>query len=124
MKKRISILVLGVVTGIACSDRTTKTDEEAERLCTTYCERFDECDVPPELPEDECSETCVGFDWAWRGACRKEEVALYECINALSCDEFSVSEDFNSEVTPKPCEAERSASSICISDHGGIPSDG
>lgn len=128
MRNTVEILTaatLGFLLSVACADRTAhdedEVDEEAVRLCTTWCEKFEACGVPPELPTvEECIETCSGFEWAWDGACRAEQVVLYDCVNALSCEDFAVLEDADAAASEKSCRQETRASGRCLSAHGGI----
>lgn len=119
-------LAFGLAVGAACSDRKApEEDEEAYRLCNTWCGRFEECNVPPELPTvEECTETCVNYDWLWRESCREENVSQYECLNALACDDFAITQDFDADAELKSCQDEREVASSCIAANGGIDGGG
>src|SRR5688572_10228417 len=118
---QIFSIVLGVGIGVACSDRSVEVDEEAERLCTAFCERYPECDLPSESPTvDECVESCMSYDWQWDKACRSEYIATYECVNELSCEDFAITE--NIVEGEASCGEQRSASSGCTAENGGIDS--
>ena len=108
--------------GLACSDREApEEDEEALRICAGYCEQLEDCDVGIDSPTvDECAETCADYDWAWRDGCRTENVAIYACLEALSCDDFAIEEDPLAEYELKSCNDERHALAVCVSDHGGF----
>lgn len=115
-------VVLGLAGAGACSDRKVEAkDEEAERLCGQYCEKYDECGVSLEGHSvDECMDNCVGFDWVWGPNCRAEYVRTYSCLNDLSCADFAVTEDFDAPDEMKSCRAENTSSSNCTAEHGGI----
>ena len=115
----ILALGCGLSLGTACSDRKAKHDEEAQRLCTGFCEKYEDCDLPADSPTvEECIENCTSYEWTWDEACRAEYVASYECINALSCQDFAITEHI--EEGEASCEKERSASGRCTTDNGGI----
>jgi hypothetical protein len=124
----VLVLLLGAAGAAACSDRKApQEDAEARAACDLRCERLDTCglDIGADS-EAECSDICLNGDdeaWQWKD-CRAETLPLYECINALSCDDLTDVEDPNDGIdsTTEPCWNIRLDYGHCYAEvmpHGG-----
>lgn len=131
-------LVLIAWAALGCSDRHVDDEDEvdAERLCRDACDLVERCwQGAPEFVTScpgygvypTCIDTCLtsggpvkdsdlGKDW--HGPCRELRAEYYECVGALTCEDwydYAVCSD--TPFDARPCWEEEDKEGSCIGRH-------
>jgi hypothetical protein len=138
MIHRIMLLVLGVSAGVACSDRRVEEHDEVDvqSICSDHCELRETCS--PGAPETvaacpgsgvspTCYDDCLmsggpgrrkDLGTNWTDSCRFLRADYYECVNALTCDEWYTNAPCtNTPWDQQPCAEENDAYGNCVGRH-------
>ncbi len=97
----ITLLALGFCAGImACGD-------DVEDALDAYCDMLSECDEDLYGMICDVDDDGEGEEGDISDECEDATVEYYECLGALSCDEYDETQDFEAE--DPPCDAELEA---------------